>query len=72
METPNSCDNSDKLTLILNIRQGTQSTTYSVSNLPDWYDILGIFAIYGVVAMTIFYSGLWIASKYKGDQRWLY
>ena len=69
METPNSCDNSDKLTLILNIRQGTQSTTYSVSNLPDWYDILGIFAIYGVVAMTIFYSGLWIASKYKGDQR---
>ena len=69
METPNSCDNSDKLTLILNIRQGTQSTTYSVSNLPDWYDILGIFAIYGVVAMTIFYSGLWIASKYKGDQK---
>ena len=69
METPNSCDNSDKLTLILNIRQGTQSTTYSVSNLPDWYDMLGIFAIYGNVAMTIFYSGLWIASKYKGEQR---
>ena len=64
METPNSCDNSDKLTLILNIRQGTQSTTYSVSNLPDWYDILGIFAIYGIVAMTIFYAGLWIASRY--------
>ena len=69
METPNSCDNSDKLTLLLNIRQGTQSTTYSVSNLPDWYDMLGIFAIYGVVAMTIFYSGLWIASKYKGEQK---
>ena len=69
METPNSCDNSDKLTLILNIRQGTQSTTYSVSNLPDWYDMLGIFAIYGIVAMTIFYSGLWIASKYKGEQK---
>ena len=69
METPNSCDNSDKLTLILNIRQGTQSTTYSVSNLPDWYDMLGIFAIYGVVAMTIFYSGLWIASKNKGEQK---
>jgi hypothetical protein len=54
---------------LLNIRQGTQSTTYSVSNLPDWYDMLGIFAIYGVVAMTIFYSGLWIASKYKGEQK---
>ena len=64
METPNSCDNSDKLTLILNIRQGTQSTTYSVSNLPDWYDMLGIFAIYGIVAMTIFYAGLWIGSRY--------
>ena len=64
METPNSCDNSDKLTLILNIRQGTQSTTYSVSNLPDWYDMLGIFAIYGIVAMTIFYIGLWIGSRY--------
>ena len=64
MEALNSCDNSDKLTLLLNIRQGTQSTTYSVSNLPDWYDILGIFAIYGIVAMTIFYIGLWIGSRY--------
>jgi len=64
MEGLNSCDNSDKLTLILNIRQGTQSTTYSVSNLPDWYDMLGIFAIYGIVAMTIFYAGLWIGSRY--------
>ena len=64
MEGLNSCDNSDKLTLILNIRQGTQSTTYSVSNLPDWYDMLGIFAIYGIVAMTIFYIGLWIGSRY--------
>jgi hypothetical protein len=64
METLNDCDNNDKLTLLLNIRQGIQSTTYSVSNLPDWYDILGIFAIYGIVAMTIFYVGLWIGSKY--------
>jgi len=64
MEGLNSCDNSDKLTLLLNIRQGTQSTTYSVSNLPDWYDMLGIFAIYGIVAMTIFYIGLWIGSRY--------
>ena len=60
----NSCDSSDKLTLLLNIRQGTQSTTYSVSNLPDWYEILGIFALYGIVAMLIFYIGLWIGSRY--------
>ena len=64
MEALNSCDNSDKLTLLLNIRQGTQSTTYSISNLPDWYDMLGIFAIYGIVAMVIFYAGLWIGSRY--------
>ncbi len=64
MEELNSCDSSDKLTLLLNIRQGTQSTTYSVSNLPDWYDMLAIFAIYGVVAMLIFYVGLWIGSRY--------
>ena len=64
MEALNSCDNSDKLTLLLNIRQGTQSTTYSVSNLPDWYEILGIFALYGIVAMLIFYIGLWIGSRY--------
>ena len=63
-KTLNSCDNSDKLTLLLNIRQGTQSTTYSVSNLPDWYDMLAIFAIYGIVAMVIFYTGLWIGSRY--------
>ena len=64
MEGLNSCDNSDKLTLLLNIRQGTQSTTYSVSNLPDWYDMLAIFAIYGIVGMAIFYAGLWIGSRY--------
>ena len=69
MEALNSCDQSDKLIILLQIRQGTQTTTYSVSNLPNWYDMLGIFAIYGVVAMTIFYSGLWIASKYKGEQK---
>lgn len=69
MEALNSCDENDKLTILLNISRYTQSTTYSVSNLPDWYDMLGIFAIYGVVAMTIFYSGLWIASKYKGEQK---
>ena len=64
MKIPNSCDENDQLTILLNIRQGTQSTTYSISNLPDWYDMLGIFAIYGIVAMTIFYIGLWIGSRY--------
>ena len=64
MEELNSCDDSSKLTLLLNIKQGTQSTTYSISNLPDWYDMLGIFALYGIVAILIFYIGLWIGSRY--------
>ena len=64
MEELNSCDPSDKLTLLLYIKQGTQSTTYSISNLPDWYDMLGIFALYGIVAILIFYIGLWIGSRY--------
>ena len=68
-EILNSCDNDDKLTLLMQIRQGTQSTTYSVSNLPNWYDMLAIFAIYGVVAMVIFYAGLWIASRYMSPGR---
>ena len=69
MEALNSCDSSDKLTLLLNIRQGTQSTTYSVTNLPDWYDLLVIFSIYGIVGMAIFYAGLWIASRYMSPGR---
>ena len=69
MEELNSCDNSDKLTLILNIRQGTQSTTYSVSNLPAWYEVLGIFTLYCIVAISIFYAGLWIASRYMSPGR---
>ena len=64
MEVLNSCDGSDKLTLLLNIKQGTQSTTYSVSNLPAWYEMLGIFSLYCIIAMSVFYAGLWIASRY--------
>jgi len=64
MEELNSCNENDKLTILLNIKQGTQSTTYSISNLPDWYDMLEIFAIYGITAMVIFYAGLWIGSRY--------
>tara|TARA_B100000953_G_scaffold283154_1_gene261914 strand:- start:415 stop:624 length:210 start_codon:yes stop_codon:yes gene_type:complete len=60
----NSCDVNDRLTILLNIKQGTQSTTYSVSNLPAWYEMLGIFSLYCIIAMSVFYAGLWIASRY--------
>ena len=69
MKVLNSCDSSDKLTLLLNIKQGTQSTTYSVSNLPAWYEMLGIFTLYGIVAISMFYAGLWIASRYMSPGR---
>ena len=69
MKVHNSCDSSDKLTLLLNIKQGTQSTTYSVSNLPAWYEVLGIFTLYCIVAISIFYAGLWIASRYMSPGR---
>jgi len=55
----------DKLTIIIHSQQGVVSQTYYVTNLPTWYELLGIFSIYAVVAMTIFYIGLWIAGKYK-------
>ena len=60
----NSCDVNDRLTILLNIKQGTQSTTYSVSNLPNWYEMLGMFSLYCIIAMSVFYAGLWIASRY--------
>ena len=69
MKVLNSCDSSDKLTLLLNIKQGTQSTTYSVSNLPAWYEVLGIFTLYCIVAISILYAGLWIASRYMSPGR---
>ena len=59
-----TCDVNDRLTILLNIKQGTQSTTYSVSNLPAWYEMLGIFSLYCIIAMSVFYAGLWIASRY--------
>ncbi len=56
-----------KLTIILRVKQGPHETTYYVTNLPDWYwyELLGIFTLYCIVAISIFYVGLWIASKYK-------
>ena len=60
----NSCDVNDRLTILLNIKQLTQSTTYSFSNLPAWYEMLGIFSLYCIIAMSVFYAGLWIASRY--------
>ena len=61
----------DKLTIILRIKQGPHETTYYVANIPDWdwYSMLGVFTLYCIVAMSIFYAGLWIASRYMTPGR---
>jgi hypothetical protein len=55
----------NKLTIIVHTQQGVVSQTYYVTNMPAWYELLGIFSLYAIIAMTVFYSGLWIASRYK-------
>tara|TARA_R100000458_G_C8093074_1_gene122952 strand:+ start:331 stop:507 length:177 start_codon:yes stop_codon:yes gene_type:complete len=55
----------DKMVIIIHTQQGVVSQTYYVTNLPAWYEFLGIFSLYAIVAMTIFYTGLWIVGKYK-------
>ena len=55
----------DKMVIIIHTQQGVISQTYYVTNLPAWYEFLGIFSLYAIVAMTIFYTGLWIVGKYK-------
>ena len=54
----------DKLTIMLRIKQGPHETTYYVTNIPNWYEFLGVFSLYCIIAMSVFYSGLWIASRY--------
>ena len=55
----------DKMVIIIHTQQGVISQTYYVTNLPALYEFLGIFSLYAIVAMTIFYTGLWIVGKYK-------
>lgn len=55
----------DKLIIIIHTQQGVVSQTYYVTNLPTWYELLGIFSLYAVIAMTTFYTGLWIVGKCK-------
>ena len=57
--------NDDKLVIIIHTQQGVVSQTYYVTNLPAWYELLGIFSVYAIIAMTVFYTGLWIVGKYK-------
>ena len=57
--------NEDKLTIMLHVQQGQLHHTYYVTNMPAWYELLALFSLYSIIAMTIFYSGLWIAGRCK-------
>ena len=61
----------DKLTIILRVKQGPHETTYYVTNFPDWdwYELLGMFSLYCITAMFVFYIGLWISSKYMFSRK---
>ena len=59
----------DKLTIMLRIKQGPYETTYYVTNIPNWYEMLGIFSLYCIMGMSVFYAGLWIASRYMSPGR---
>ena len=48
---------------------GEESVIYYVSNLPEWWECVLIFGLYAVTAMTVFYVGLWVASRFMSPSR---
>ena len=54
----------EKLTIMVHKTDGQNSVVYYVSNLPEWWEGVLIFGVYAVTAMTVFYAGLWIASRF--------
>ena len=62
----------EKLTIMVHKTDGEESVIYYVSNLPEWWEFALIFGLYAVTAMTVFYVGLWIASRYMAPSRKYY
>ena len=58
----------DKLTIMAHKTDGEDSVIYYVTNLPEWWEFALIFGLYAVTAMTVFYAGLWIASRYMSPR----
>ena len=54
----------EKLTIMVHKTNGDESVVYYLTNLPEWWECVLIFGLYAVTAMTVFYAGLWIASRY--------
>ena len=62
----------EKLTIMVHKTDGQNSVVYYVSNLPEGWEWVLIFGLYAVTAMTLFYVGLWIASRYMSPSRKYY
>ena len=62
----------EKLTIMVHKTDGENSVVYYVSNLREWWECALIFGLYAVTAMTVFYAGLWIASRYMSPGRKYY
>ena len=59
----------DKLTIMVHKTDGEESVIYYVSNLPELWECVLIFGLYAVTAMTVFYVGLWVASRFMSPSR---
>ena len=62
----------EKLTIMVHKTDGEDSVIYYVTNLPEWWEFALIFTGYSIIAMTVFYVGLWIASRYMSPSRKYY
>ena len=62
----------EKLTIMVHKTNGDESVVYYLTNLPEWWEFALIFGLYAVIAMTVFYAGLWIASRYMSPGRKYY
>ena len=56
---------SDRITVMAHKTDGKESVVYYVTNLPEWWEFMLLFSAYSVIAMTVFYTGLWIAGKIR-------
>ena len=62
----------EKLTIMVHKTDGENSVVYYVTNQTEWWECALIFGLYGVTAMAVFYTGLWIASRYMAPSRKYY
>ena len=62
----------EKVTIMVHKTNGEDSVVYYLTNLPSWGEVALMFASYSIIAMAVFYTGLWIASRYMAPSRKYY